>query len=151
MNKKYFPRTIKFIKVLFILILLFFTWFYFTLPDVDYLENNNPKITALMQLRINQAKEKGKRYSIKQEWVRFQEIPELLKRSIRITEDAAFYKHEGVDWNEIKESRNKTKESRLKTKNLKLIPTLTKTQYLEKIKSLQEHIQIGDIYWPPHE
>ena len=79
-------------------------WFYFTLPDVSYLKTENPEKTALMELRIEQASEANKKYHIKQTWIRFGDVPELLKKSIRITEDAAFYDHSGLDWTEFWES-----------------------------------------------
>ncbi|MCT4624688.1 MAG: anthranilate synthase component I family protein [Schleiferiaceae bacterium] len=37
-------------------------------------------------------------------------------------------------------------DSRPSPKDFKLTPTLSKSGYLEKIKSLQDHIQLGDIY-----
>ena len=39
-------------------------WFYFSLPDVSYLKNENPKITALMELRQEQAAEANKKFRI---------------------------------------------------------------------------------------
>ena len=91
-------------------LLLFVIWFYFSLPDVSYLLNDNPKTTALMELRKTQAEEKNKKYTVYQTWVRFHAIPDLLKKAIRITEDSGFYDHEGIDWVELKESIKKNWE-----------------------------------------
>ena len=50
----------------------------------------------------------------------------------------------GLVWREIN-SRQLTVDSRPSTA-MALKPTLTKSEYLDKIKTLQEHIQLGDIY-----
>ncbi|KAA3611300.1 MAG: monofunctional biosynthetic peptidoglycan transglycosylase [Calditrichaeota bacterium] len=91
-------------------ILIFSSWFYFSLPEVTFLKNENPKTTALMELRKEQAKEAGKKFRLRQKWVRFQKIPELLKKAVRITEDSDFYGHEGIDWVELQESIKKNFE-----------------------------------------
>lgn len=83
---------------------------YLSLPDVTSLKNNNPKITALMQLRKEQTEAQGKKYNIRQNWVSFQTIPDLLKKAVRISEDASFYEHKGVDYEELRESIKKNFE-----------------------------------------
>ena len=83
---------------------------YLSLPDVAHLKNNNPKITALMQLRKEQSEAQGKKYNIRQNWVSFQTIPDLLKKAVRISEDASFYEHRGIDYEELKESIRKNFE-----------------------------------------
>lgn len=88
----------------------FSLWFYFSLPDVNYLKNENPNTTALIEYRKMQAESDTKKLRIRQKWVGFREIPDLFKKAVRITEDAAFYKHEGIDWTELKESIAKNLE-----------------------------------------
>jgi len=83
---------------------------YLSLPDVAYLKNNNPKITALMLWRKEQTEAQGKKYNIRQNWVSFQTIPDLLKKAVRISEDASFYEHKGIDYEELKESIKKNIE-----------------------------------------
>lgn len=92
--------------VLTIILISFFT----SLPEISYLEKENPKQTALMQQRIEEATAKGKKMKIKQSWVSFKNIPDLLKKSVRISEDASFYFHEGVDFDELKEAFKKNWE-----------------------------------------
>lgn len=75
---------------------------YLGLPDVGNLESRNPRSTALMLQRFREAKDANKELVIRQQWVSFEQIPKLLKDTIRVTEDAAFYQHEGVDLNELK-------------------------------------------------
>ena len=90
-----------------VLCAIFSLSFYLSIPDVTYLKDSNPKLTAFMQLRKDQAKTRGKKYKIRHQWVSFQKIPDLLKKAIRISEDASFYKHEGIDYVELKESIKK--------------------------------------------
>jgi monofunctional biosynthetic peptidoglycan transglycosylase len=93
-----------------VLCIIFPLSIYLSLPDVTYLKNNNPKITAIMQLRKEQAEAQGKKYDIRQNWVSFQTIPDLFKKAVRISEDASFFEHKGIDYEELKESIKKNFE-----------------------------------------
>ena len=75
---------------------------YMSLPDVGDLETNNPRSTALMLQRFREAKESQRHLVIRHQWVPFDSIPKLLKDTVRVTEDAAFYQHQGLDLNELK-------------------------------------------------
>ncbi len=75
-----------------------------TLPDVSGLRTRNPTSTALTKSRQEQARRQGRAITIREEWVDFERIPALLKEAVRITEDASFYWHKGIDFEEIKES-----------------------------------------------
>ncbi len=79
-------------------------WFYFTLPDVEDLAKNNPATTALIEQRTAEAASAGKKLRIRIKWVAFNRIPDLLKKSVRISEDANFYFHDGIDFEELQES-----------------------------------------------
>ena len=84
---------------------------YLTLPDVRTLEKTNPKTTAFMELRKAEAREDGRtRFSIRQQWVPYGRISPLLKRAVIVTEDAAFFDHDGIDLDEIKASLEKNWE-----------------------------------------
>jgi len=85
------------------LVLTLVAWLYFTLPDVSQLVKNNPQTTAIIEQRIQEADISGKKLSIRQKWVSFAKFPRLLKSMVRITEDANFYSHEGIDVDELKE------------------------------------------------
>ena len=84
--------------------------FYFSLPEVSWLREKNPKITALMQQRIDEAAEKGKTLKIRQQWVSYKTIPQKLRQAVRVSEDAGFFLHHGVDFEELKESFKKNWE-----------------------------------------
>jgi monofunctional biosynthetic peptidoglycan transglycosylase len=75
-----------------------------TLPDVSGLMTKNPTSTAFMRSRQKEARRQGRTLAIREEWVDFVRVPELLKEAVRITEDASFYWHKGIDFDEIKES-----------------------------------------------
>lgn len=133
-------RPVKLIKILLLLslflVLGYAIYFFASLPDVSYLKNENPKITALMQLRIDQAKAENKKFKIRQKWIRYRAIPDLLKKSIRISEDASFYKHEGVDFEELKESIIKNlEEGKLARGGSTITQQLAKNLYLSTEKS----------------
>ncbi len=99
------------ILLLFIIIcVISFIWIYASLPDVVFLKSNNPGTTAIIQQRLNEVESAGKKLRIRQKWVRFSTIPKLLKRTVRITEDANFYSHDGVDLEELKEAFKKNWE-----------------------------------------
>lgn len=55
-----------------------------------------------MELRDREYKATGARGGRRQVWVSYDEISEDLKRAILISEDAAFFNHQGIDINELK-------------------------------------------------
>jgi monofunctional biosynthetic peptidoglycan transglycosylase len=108
-----------------------------SLPDVEPLVNTNPKTTALMEQRKNEVVAAGKKLRIRQRWVAFKEIPKLLKRTIRISEDANFYFHEGIDLDELEESIKKNWEKGEFARGASTITQqLAKNLYLSTEKSL---------------
>ncbi len=109
-NVKKFLKLKYIISFLVFFIVVFSLWFYFTLPDVAFLKNKNPKSAALIDFRKGQAEVNNKKFYLRQKWVRFQQIPKLLKKTVRITEDSDFYGHEGIDWVELQESIKKNWE-----------------------------------------
>ena len=93
--------------VILLLILLAGFYFYMSLPDVSALKIQNPRTTALMLQRYREAKEADEPFRIHQQWVDFEAIPKLLRETVRISEDAAFYQHNGIDFLELKEAIKK--------------------------------------------
>ncbi len=89
------------------LIVIYILWVVLTLPDPADLEKNNPQTTALIEQRRLEAKEKGVKFVIKQKWIAYSAIPDMLKKIIRISEDSNFFEHEGVDFEELKEALKK--------------------------------------------
>jgi len=84
---------------------------YFSLPDVAVLQRKNPASSALIELRAEEYKKKGIRAARQQIWVPYGAVSEHLKKAILLSEDAAFFSHQGVDLNELKESFKKDLET----------------------------------------
>jgi monofunctional glycosyltransferase len=86
-------------------------YFYGTLPDTRALRSNNPKSTALMELRDREYKQKGIKASRRQFWVPYGVISDHLKKAVLISEDASFFSHSGVDMKELQEALKKDWET----------------------------------------
>lgn len=70
----------------------------------EKLKTAPPGRTALMKLRQEQAQRQGRTYRLDQRWVSLNRISPWLKEAVRVSEDANFFGHSGVDWDEAKES-----------------------------------------------
>ena len=79
-------------------------YIYLTLPDVRVLAKTNPSSTAFMELRAAEAARDGRTTRRVQQWVPYSRISQSLKRAVLVAEDAAFWDHEGVDVEQIRES-----------------------------------------------
>ncbi len=77
---------------------------YITLPDVRPLAETNPATTAFIQLRADEALAEGKTPRQLQEWIAYRRISPHLKRAVLVAEDAAFWQHDGVDYDELQKS-----------------------------------------------
>jgi monofunctional glycosyltransferase len=79
-------------------------YLYFSLPDVRHLRNTNPDTTAFIELRAQEARANGKEPRRVQRWVSYERISSHLTKAVIVTEDAAFWLHDGLDYEQIKES-----------------------------------------------
>ena len=79
-------------------------YLYLTLPDVRPLRTSNPSTTAFIELRAREARAAGREPRRVQTWVKYSRISPQLVRAVLVTEDDAFWKHEGVDFEQLKES-----------------------------------------------
>ena len=77
---------------------------YVTLPDVRPLAAANPTTTAFMELRTREAAAEGKALKRVHRWVGYSRISQHLKRAVLVAEDASFWDHEGVDYDELQKS-----------------------------------------------
>ena len=77
---------------------------YLTLPDVRTLATANPETTAFIELRAREAAANGKTPRRIQRWVPYGRISPHLKRAVLVAEDASFWEHEGVDYDELQKS-----------------------------------------------
>jgi monofunctional biosynthetic peptidoglycan transglycosylase len=79
-------------------------YIYLTLPDVRVLRTQNPPSTAFMELRAREAQAQGKPVQKDQRWVPYGRISSHLKKAVIVTEDSAFWQHEGIDYEQLRES-----------------------------------------------
>jgi monofunctional glycosyltransferase len=78
------------------------TWI--TLPNVRKLKTEAPATTAFRELRARQARDEGRDLTMRHRWVNYDRISPHLKRAVIVAEDAAFWQHEGLDFDEIRAS-----------------------------------------------
>jgi monofunctional biosynthetic peptidoglycan transglycosylase len=116
----------------------------FTFPDVARLAKENPNTTAWMEMRDREALDQGKQPRRQQHWVSLNAISPHLKNAVLIAEDAAFFQHEGLDYNEIREAikvnyeklefaRGASTITQQLAKNLYLSPSRNPLRKLEEI------------------
>ena len=117
-------------------------YIYTGLPDVRELQTRNPATSALIEHRARQAQESNKIFDIRQRWVDFDAIPQLLKDTVRISEDAAFYQHGGVDFTELKAAIIKNwKKGQYARGGSTITQQLAKNLYLSTHKSILRKIK----------
>lgn len=86
------------------LFVAFAVYEYVTLPDAAPLEKENPKTTALIEQRAEEAREAGRKPRRRQQWVPLTAISRNAVNAVLISEDASFYVHEGVDTAEVRKA-----------------------------------------------
>jgi monofunctional biosynthetic peptidoglycan transglycosylase len=83
---------------------LYASYLYLTLPDVRVLATSNPETTAFIELRADEARREGRTPRRLQQWVRYERMSNNLRRAVLVAEDSAFWQHDGLDVEQIKES-----------------------------------------------
>ena len=113
-NERRRPKTTRYLKTLGVaargvaatlaLGFAFLGYTYLTLPDVRPLKTSNPSTTAFMELRDEEARANGQTPRRLQQWAGYNRISPDLKRAVLVAEDSAFWRHEGVDFEQLQES-----------------------------------------------
>jgi monofunctional biosynthetic peptidoglycan transglycosylase len=80
---------------------------FLTLPDVRPLATRNPSTTAFIELRHDEAVAQGRTPRRIQRWVRYEAISPSLRKAVLVAEDDAFWTHDGIDVEQLKESFEK--------------------------------------------
>ncbi len=93
-----------------VLVLVFVFYLYMTLPDVAIWNKKNPAETILMKYREKDRDYVKHRKKSIYLWTSYREIPELMRQTVIVAEDASFWIHNGIDWFEVKESLKKNIE-----------------------------------------
>lgn len=78
-----------------------------TFPDVAALAKTNPRTTALIEARKTVARDQGRPPAVRWVWVPLSRISPHLQRAVIVSEDAAFFSHEGFDWEGIRVAAEK--------------------------------------------
>jgi len=81
---------------------LTYTWI--TLPDVRVLRTRVPDRTAFMRIREAEAEASGHPPRLVQRWIPYKQISPTLKRAVLVSEDSAFFQHDGIDYDELRAS-----------------------------------------------
>jgi monofunctional biosynthetic peptidoglycan transglycosylase len=106
-------------------------YIYLTLPDVRVLATINPSTTAFIELRKREAAEAGRRLVIRQRWVPYTQISSNLRRAVVVTEDSAFFDHDGIDIKELRASlESNWEEGRFTRGGSTITQQLAKNLYL---------------------
>ncbi|MGH9173715.1 MAG: monofunctional biosynthetic peptidoglycan transglycosylase, partial [Vicinamibacterales bacterium] len=125
------PGVARWVALLASLGFCYLCYIYLTLPDVRTLATNNPQTTAFMELRKREAAEAGRKLNIRQRWVPYTQISNTLRRAVVVTEDSAFFDHEGVDIQELRASLEANwEEGRFKRGASTITQQLAKNLYL---------------------
>jgi monofunctional biosynthetic peptidoglycan transglycosylase len=95
-----------------ILAILWIGWEWITFPDVSKLRTGVPETTAFMELRKKQLRKAGQDDRIEYRWVPYGRISPNLRRAVLVAEDDAFYQHDGVDVEGLREAMRRNWESR---------------------------------------
>jgi monofunctional biosynthetic peptidoglycan transglycosylase len=82
----------------------YLAYVYLALPDVRGRAAENPATTAFIELRRDQAHDQGTSFNLQRRWVPYARISAHLKRAVIVAEDSAFFEHEGLDYEQIRES-----------------------------------------------
>ena len=64
----------------------------------------NPETTAFMELRAREAAAEGRPLHHEHRWIPYTRISQALKRAVLVAEDDAFWEHEGVDLEQMREA-----------------------------------------------
>lgn len=123
-------------------------YFYAALPNVSRLKKTNPRSTALMELRANEYRHKGLRKPRQVVWVPYAAISDHLKKAILVSEDASFFSHPGIDFEEMKAAMKTDWETMsLKRGGSTITMQLAKNLYLSPSKNPLRKIKEIIIAW----
>ncbi|MDI6739671.1 MAG: monofunctional biosynthetic peptidoglycan transglycosylase [Candidatus Edwardsbacteria bacterium] len=112
-------------------------WDLSRLPQIGDLRKRNPATTALMAQRAAEARAKGKQFRPVQLFVPYGSISPHLKRAVLIAEDAGFFLHSGVDYEELTEAfKADWKKKRWARGASTITMQLAKNLYLSNRKTL---------------
>ncbi|MBI5562634.1 MAG: monofunctional biosynthetic peptidoglycan transglycosylase [Deltaproteobacteria bacterium] len=118
------------------------------IPSVSNLKKENPKKTAMMELREAEGKAKGRKVNIQQAWAPLAAISPYLAKAVVIAEDDKFYEHEGFDFEAMKKAVEKDIQAgKFKAGGSTISQQLAKNLYLSPAKSPLRKVKEAVITW----
>lgn len=109
---------------------------WWSLPDVSDLIASNPKSTAFIDLRREQAAEKGEQFRLQWKWRKLDHMSPYLRHAVVAAEDSKFWHHEGVDWEAMEQVAKETWETKsMKRGGSTITQQLAKNLYLSPSKN----------------
>lgn len=82
------------------------------LPDPAPLARENPRTTALIEQRRAESRARKAPFRPRQVWVPLERVSPTLVQAVILSEDAAFFGHEGIDWDAVKDAARHDLEQR---------------------------------------
>ncbi|MBI3809609.1 MAG: monofunctional biosynthetic peptidoglycan transglycosylase [Nitrospirae bacterium] len=123
-------------------------YWYVTLPDVAALARTNPSTTAFVESRKTEAAERGRSFRLQWTWVPLAHMSPHLRRAVLVAEDAAFYQHQGFDWDGLKEALTRNLDKgELRRGGSTLTQQLAKNLYLSPDKNLLRKAHEALLTW----
>ena len=121
---------------------------YFLYPDISRLKKQNPKMTAFMEYRMEEWRDKGKKIKIRQKWVPLSRVSPYVTKAIIIAEDDKFWSHEGFDFKAMQKAIEKDlKKKKFKAGGSTISQQLAKNLYLSPSKNPVRKIKEAILTW----
>lgn len=115
---------------------------YLNIPDVASLATSNPPTTSFIELRRTQANQNKIPFDLRWEWVPLSKISPSLVQSVINAEDITFWKHHGIEWNQIRNALNIFwHQQRFVTGGSTITQQLAKNLYLSPDRTLLRKCQ----------
>jgi monofunctional glycosyltransferase len=116
--------------------------------DIRELKTKNPGETAFMREFADRAKKEHRPFLKKQNWIMFKSIPQDAIDAVVVAEDGTFWRHEGFDWFEFKESIEKNfEEGRAARGASTITQQLVKNLYLSPSKNPLRKLKEWILTW----
>lgn len=126
----------RIILALLVALAAWLAWEFFTFPDVARLAKERPETTAFMEQRKRELRRAGKSDDLEWRWVPYGRISPYLRRGVLVAEDNAFYEHEGVDVEGMREAFERNwKQKRIAGGGSTITQQLAKNLYLSPSKN----------------
>ncbi|MEJ2634871.1 MAG: monofunctional biosynthetic peptidoglycan transglycosylase [Calditrichia bacterium] len=126
----------------FLLAGIFTAWLFLTAPDVKVWQKKSPALTAMMKYELRSEGKKISPRQIRYNWLSIKNIPDLMRKSVIVSEDASFWIHEGIDWHEVEESFKKNlSRGKFLRGGSTITQQLAKNLYLSPTKSIRRKLR----------